>query len=192
MRKQVVALAVATALAFAAGAGAQQTQGSAGQAVEAVVMVTKVDPASRTVHVRTPKGQTVVTVPADMNLDQIQVGTRYRVRYSEPVAVAIESGAQASAGAGATAAVEPKGGAAGAGEGVKMDKVAGVVDQIDAAGKQIVLRTADGGKQAFRIADSVAQASLKTGDSVTITYRQAVASRMASTPQPVSDPAPAQ
>jgi hypothetical protein len=196
MRKQVIAVAVAFAFTFAAGAGAQQSAqqapGSKGQMVEAVVIVTNVDVARRTVQVRTPKGQTVVSVPPDTDLEQIQVGTRYRVRYSEPLAMAIEPGAQAPAAGGATASVEPRSGAAGAGEGVKTDQVAGVVEQIDTAGRQIVLRSADGGKQAYRIGEGVAQGSLKTGDAVTLTYQQAVATQMVSTPQPIRDPAPAQ
>ncbi len=185
MKKQVIAVAVASALVFAVGAGAQQDTKK--QEMEAVVTVTKIDPATHTVYVRTPKGQTAVSLPADMSLDQIREGSRYRVRYSEPVATAIEPGAQSSA-AGATAQVKP---GEKAGEGVKMAQVAGVLDAMDAANRQITVRTLEGDRQTFRLGEGVAAESLKTGDAVTVTYEQAVASRMVSTPQPVSDPTPA-
>lgn len=188
MRKQVVAVAVASALAFAVGASAQQS--GKGQMMEAVVTVTKINPATRTVHVRTPKGETAVSVPADVKLDQLQVGARYRVRYQEAVAVAIEPGAQPSAGAGATAEVAPQSTPA-AGQALKTDKVAGVIDAIDPGSKEITVRTLDGGKQTFKVAESVEAGSLKPGEAVTVTYEQAVATHMVSTPQPIRDPAPA-
>jgi hypothetical protein len=83
--------------------------------------------------------------------------------------------------------VQPSG--ATTGKGLKLDRVAGTIEQID--GRQIVLRTADGGRQAFRLSGA-APGSLKQGDAVTLTYEQAVATQLASTPQPVADPAPAQ
>ena len=192
MKKHALAVAVAAALAFATDAGAQQTQGSKPQTMEAVATVTNVDRVKRTVQVETPRGQTVVTVPAETNLEDIQVGSRYRVRYSEPVALAVERGAQLSAPDPATASVGQTG--RGTGEGVRTDKMSGIVEQLDPAGKQIVVRTSEGGKQSFKIADAAAQGlqgSIKSGDAVTVTYQQAVATQLRSTPQPVSDPAPA-
>lgn len=187
MRKQIVAIAVASALAMAAGA----QQGTQPRTMEAVVTVTQVDPTQRLVHVRTPKGETRVTVPAGIDLAEVRPGARYRVRYAEPVAVQIEPGAQPSASAGATAAVKPPSSAA-AGEAVKVETVSGVVETIDPASREIRLRTLDGGRQAFRMAEGAAAGPLKPGDAVTLTYHQAVATQMASTPQPERDPAPAQ
>ena len=43
----------------------------------------------------------------------------------------------------------------------------------------------------WMVADGVDHASLKSGDAVTLTYHQAVATQMLSTPQPITDPAPA-
>jgi hypothetical protein len=191
MRKQVAAVAVAAAFALVGCAsgplGSKSPPPTSNNQMEAVAIVTAIDPVKRTVRVETPKGQTVVAVPPETNLGAIQVGNRYRVRYSEPVAVAIEPSGPAAAG-GATAAVQPS--SPTTGEGVKRDRVSGTIEQID--GRQIVLRTADGGRQAFRTGSGVLRASAKQGDTVTLTYQQAVATQMASTPQPVSDPAPAQ
>lgn len=193
MRKQVAAVAIAAALAVAGCAGGSQqsksqAQASTGRTMEAVAIVTGIDPAKRTVRVETPKGQTVVAVPPSTDLGAIQVGSRYRVRYSEPVVVAIEPGS--SPAAGATAAVRPSGPGSSSGEGLKMDQVTGAVEQID--GEELVLRTADGSRQAFRLGSGAARGSLKPGDRITVTYQQAVATQMASTPQPVASPAPAQ
>jgi hypothetical protein len=186
MRKQVAAIAVAAAFALAGCASSKSPPQAGSNQMEAVAIVTAIDPVKRTVKVETPKGQTVVAVPPETNLGAIQVGNRYRVRYSEPVAIAIEPSAPAAAG-GATAAVQPS--SPTSGEGVKRDRVSGTIEQID--GRQIVLRTADGGRQAFRTGSGVLRGSARQGDSVTLTYQQAVATQMASTPQPVSDPAPA-
>jgi hypothetical protein len=184
MRKSLMAVAVATAFALT-GLGTLQAQGSKGRQMEAVVKVTQVNAANRSVLVETPKGHTRVSLPDSIDLSQIQEGARYKVRYSEPVAVALAPGGQASAAAGATAEVKS------AGEGVKSETIAGTVEQIDPSGKQIVVRTPDGTKQAYRIGEGVDAGSLKSGDAVALTYQQAVATQMLSTPQPISDPAPA-
>lgn len=193
MKMHALAVAIAAAIAFATDVPAQQAQGNKPRMMEAVVTVSKVDPLSRTVLVETPKGQTVVAVPDDTKLEDIQIGSRYRVRYSEPLAVAVERGAQPSTSEPATASVGQTG--RGTGQGVRMDKVSGIVEQLDPAGNAIVVRSSleGGGSRAFRLADSAAQGlqSIKTGDAVTISYQQAVATELRSTPQPVSDPAPA-
>lgn len=186
MRKQVIAVAVASALAFAAGAFAQQRASTKAQEMEAVVTVTKVDPATRIVYARSRKGQTAVHLPPDIDISQIREGSRYRVRYSEPVATAIEHGAQAAA-AGATAEAKP---GEKPGEGVKTAKVSGLLEAKDA--QQITVRTRDGQTQTFKLGEGVSAESITTGDGVMVTYQQAVASRMVSTPQQVTDPAPAQ
>lgn len=188
MRKQAAAIALAGAFVLPICAGAQSAAPAKGQMMEAVAIVTSIDPSTRTVRVQTPKGHTTVAVSPEIPLEQIQIGSRYRVRYSEPVVVGIESGA--SAAGGATAKVEPKEGAKG-GEGVKMGSVTGTVEAMDPASREIVVRTADGTKQAFKVPENAVVGPLKAGDPITLTYMQAIATQIASTPQPVSDPAPA-
>ena len=182
MKSQLIAAALAAAIAFNAGAQPR------GRAMEAVVTVTEVDPVTRTVWVRTPKGATPVLLPPDVNVQDIRAGTRYRVRYSEPVAGALAPGAQASAGA--TAVVEPTPSGA---QGLKVERVSGVVEAIDPASRRIAVRTLDGRSVAFAVAeDAIVAAPIKPGDAVTVSYHQAIASQMVSTPQPEQDPAPAQ
>lgn len=187
MKRQVAAIAVvfASTLAFAGGAPAQEKKSAARQ-MEAVVTVTKVDPATRTVHVRARRGQPyAVHLPEDVKIAGIKEGSRYRVRYSEPVATSIEPGAQAAA-AGATREAQP---GAKAGEGVVTAKLAGVIETLEPARKEITVRTLEGDRQTLKLGEGVSAESLKTGEAVTVTYQRAVASRMVSTPQEMTDPA---
>jgi hypothetical protein len=187
MKKQVVAVAVASALAIASGAFGQQASSSKGKEMEAVLLVTKVDSASGVVHAQTRAGQTfAIRPPADVNLSEIQEGSRYRIRYTQAMATAVEPGAQAAA-AGATREVERTGPG---GKGAVTAKRAGIIESIDPANKQFTLRGTDGSAETFGVGAGVSAESLKQGEAVTVTYVRPVASRMASTPQPITDPAP--
>lgn len=189
MMKQVIAIAVASALTFSVGAFAQDKASGKPEQMEAVLLVTKVDPASRIVQVQTRKGDSfAVHIPAEAKIEEINVGNRYRVRFSQAVVTSVEPGAQAAA-AGATREAER---GAKPGEGTVTAKQAGVVESVDPASRQFTLRALDGGMQTYKLGEGVAAESLKTGEAVTITYQRPVASRVASTPQPISDPAPAQ
>ena len=55
----------------------------------------------------------------------------------------------------------------------------------------ITLRGPLGASRTLRVADDVKLDGIKPGDSVTVAHTQALATHMISTPQPVSDPAPA-
>jgi len=188
-QKQVVAVVAAFALALVVGCASTQ-QGSASRGasasaaqqkvrqMEATVDVTTIDRAARIVYVRSRKETQAVHLPADIDISKIQVGSRYKVRYSEPVATVIEPGAQ-SAAAGATRQAES---GAKPGEGVVTAKTAGVVEQMDAARRQVTLRTLEGGTQTFSLAEGVAAESFKTGQAVTVTYRQAAVSQLISAP----------
>jgi Cu/Ag efflux protein CusF len=182
MRKHALAIAFASALALAGSAFAQQR-------MEAVVTVTKVDPASRMVWVEGKSEKRALHLSPDIDMSSIRTGSRYEVRWTEGTATAIEPGAQAAA-AGATRQVEID--KTGVGLSSASSKLSGVIDSIDAGGKKITLRTPDGETETFALGPNVAPASFKTGDPVTLTYERALASQLRSTPQPVSDPAPAQ
>jgi Cu/Ag efflux protein CusF len=182
MRKQAIAVAIASAFTFVGSAFAQQR-------MEAVVTVTKFDPASRMVWVEAKNAKRALHLSPDIDMSNIQVGSRYQLRWTEGVATAIEPGAQAAA-AGATREVDIA--KTGPGMSTASSKLTGVIDSMDASGKKITLRTPDGEKETFSMGANVAPGSFKTGDTVTLTYERALASQVRSTPQPVSDPAPAQ
>jgi hypothetical protein len=186
MKTQVVTAAAALALAFAAGAGAQQKPGAKPQEMEAVVTVTKVDPASRLVHVQAKTRKAELHLAPDIDIASIKEGSRYRLRWAEATATAVEPGADAaSAGATRRAEVEK----VGAGAGTITAQRSGVVDKVDAASERLTLRTLEGTTETFKLGQGVSMASLKPGEAVTVTYRRPVVSQMRSTPQPVTDPA---
>ena len=189
MKKQIVAVAVASALAIAAGAFGQQASSSQGKEMEAVLLVTKVDSGNGVVHAKTRSGQTfAIRPPADVSLSEIQEGSRYRIRYTQATATAVEPGAKA-ASAGATREIERTGPG---GKGAVTAKRAGIIESVDPAKKEFTLRDTDGNAETFGVAEGVSPESLKQGEAVTVTYLRPIASRVASTPQPITDPAPPQ
>jgi len=174
MKKHVIVLAFASALAVAGGAFAQQR-------MEAVVTVTKIDPASRMVWVQAKTAKRVLHLSPDIDISDLQIGSRYQFQWDEGVATAIEPGAQ-----GASTPRELDVTKTGPGMATSMAKVSGVVDSFD--GKKMSLRTSDGGSETFALGPNVA-GSFKKGDTVTVTYQRHLAVKVRSTPQPVTDPA---
>ena len=175
MKKPLIALAIASALAVAGAAFAQQR-------MEAVVVVSKIDPASRTVWVEAKSTKRVLHLSPNIDLSELQIGSRYQFMWDEGVAKAIERGAQS----GTREADITK---TGPGMATSMAKVSGVIDSLD--GKKISLRTASGENETFALAPDVASGSFKKGDSVTVSYQRSLIVRVRSTPQPITDPAEA-
>ena len=174
MKKQVIALAFAAAFAVAGGAFAQQR-------MEAVVTVTKIDPASRMVWIEAKTTKRVLHLSPDIDISDLQIGSRYHFQWDEGVATAIEPGAQRTAAPRELDVTKT-----GPGMARSMAKVSGVIDSLD--GKKITLRTSDGANETFALGPDVA-GSFKKGDTVTVTYQRSLAVKVRSTPQPISDPA---
>jgi hypothetical protein len=116
---QLQVASVLLALVLSAGAAAQQVREKVVQAepVEAVVVVTAVDRASRAVTVRGPKGneRTLLVPPEAQNLDQVKPGSRFKVQYLEEVAVALSKGGEGGGAAGGTGVLWARGGTPGGG-----------------------------------------------------------------------------
>jgi hypothetical protein len=184
MKTVLTAAALAVALAFAADVEAQAGKTYQAQPMEGVVTVTNIDRAARTVTIKGPKGnETVVAVPPEaQNLDQVQVGSRFKVRFLDEVAVSVGSGGEPSAVAGSSVQLAPKGGTPG-GTIAEVVQISAVVEAVDPASRQITLRGPQGNSRTIRVAEDV--------ETITITHTQAIATHMVSSPQPVSDPAPA-
>jgi hypothetical protein len=149
--------------------------------MEAVVTVSKIDPASRMVWVEAKTTKRVLHLSPDIDIADIQVGERYQFQWDESVATAIESGGQR---AGAPREVDVT--KTGPGMATSMAKVFGVIDSLD--GKRMSLRTSDG-NETFTLGPNVTSSSFKKGDTVTVTYQRSLAVKVRSTPQPISDPA---
>jgi len=66
-----------------------------------------------------------------------------------------------------------------------------VVEAVDPASRRITLRGPEGNSRTLKVSEDVKLDAVKPGDKVTFTHTQAIATQLASTPQPISDPAPA-
>jgi hypothetical protein len=87
-------------------------------------------------------------------------------------------------------AMAPKGGTPG-GTIAKVVQVSAVVEAVDPASRQITLRGPLGNSRTLQVAEDVKLDAIKPGETVTVAHTQALATHMISSPQPISDPAPA-
>ncbi len=160
---------------------AQEKAGAiAAAAIEAVVTVVDVDRAKRIVTVRGPQGREVaINVPPEaQNLDQVQPGSRFKVRYLESVAVSIKKGGTASSSAGRTVKLAPKGDVPG-GMVVNMVQIAGVVESIDYGSRLVSVRGPEGRLLNFTASDDVQDLEqFRTGDVISVEYTESLAMRM--------------
>lgn len=181
MKKSYVALAVAFALGAAQAAGAQPLKGGAISAdrTDAVVTVTAVDAAARTVTFRGPKGGIgVLNVPAEaQNLDQVKPGQRYRMQYVEAVAFAVAKGGEPSASFAERITLAPKGAKPG-GVSVRTAQVSGVIEAIDYTGRYLSLRGPDLDTHVFRVSDELNLDALSAGERITLIHTEALAIEM--------------
>ena len=160
---------------------AQEKAGAiAAAAVETIVTVVDVDREKRTVIVRGPEGREVsIKVPPEaQNLDQVQPGSRFKVRYLESVAVSIKKGGAASSSAGRTVKLAPKGDVPG-GMVVNMVQIAGVVESIDYDSRKLSVRGPEGRLLNVTAGDDVqGLEQIQTGDSISVEYTESLAMRM--------------
>lgn len=175
--KRIVAAAVL--LGISTAHGQVKDRAVAVQETEAVVTVTKVDKATRTVSFRGPKGNvaTLTVPPEAQNLDQVKPGQQYKMKYVESVAVEIrKAGAPAAAGE-QQVKLAPKGAKPG-GVIVRTVELAGVVDAVDYKSRTVSVRGPKGNVVPLKVADDVPLEQLKVGDSIAVTYTAALAIEM--------------
>lgn len=180
MKRIFVATTAAALLAVPFAAVAQERAAVAVAQTEAVVKVVKIDRKARTVTFQGPKGRTqTLNVPKEaQNFDRVKVGSLFRVRYVEAVAVALQRGATASVSTGRTVQLAPKGGAPG-GVVTQTATLRAKVVAIDYAGREIALKGPKGRVLSLKVADDVEGfADVKVGDSVAVAYTQALALEM--------------
>lgn len=180
MKRIFVATTAAALLAVPFAAVAQERAAVAVAQTEAVVKVVKIDRKARTVTFQGPKGRTqTLNVPKEaQNFDRVKVGSLFRVRYVEAIAVALQRGATASVSTGRTVQLAPKGGAPG-GVVTQTATLRAKVVAIDYAGREIALKGPKGRVLSLKVADDVEGfADVKVGDSVAVAYTQALALEM--------------
>jgi len=149
--------------------------------VEAVVVVQSVDQQARTVVLKGPKGnEFTMQVPKEaQNLDQVKVGSKFRVKYLESVAVFISPvGGEPGANEGSAVELAEKGATPG-GIIVNVKQVQARVDSIDHATRKVVL-TGPMGKAVELVVDERVKRlnEIKAGDIVVVRYTEALAMKM--------------
>ena len=116
--------------------------------------------------------------PEAQNLDQVQPGSRFKVRYLESVAVSIKKGGAASSSAGRKVTLAPKGDVPG-GMVVNMVQIAGVVESIDYGSRKLSVRGPEGRLLNVAAGDDVqGLEQIQTGDSISVEYTESLAMRM--------------
>ena len=180
MKRIFLAASAAAVLATPLAVWAQEKAAVTVAQTEAVVKVIKIDRKARTVTFQGPKGrQETLQVPKEaQNFDRVKVGSSFKVRYVEAVAVALLRGGTASATADRQVRLAPKGGTPG-GVVVNTATVSATVEAIDYATREVALKGPKGNVLALRVADDVQGfAEVKVGDSLTVAYTQALALEM--------------
>jgi hypothetical protein len=180
MKAIFVAATAIALLAVPLAAAAQEKAAVTVAQTEAVVKVIKIDRKARTVTFQGPKGRTeTLQVPKEaQNFDRVKVGSSFKVRYVEAVAVALLRGGTASASADRQVRLAPKGGTPG-GVVVNTATVSATVEAIDYASREVALKGPKGNVLALKVADDVPGfADVKVGDSLTVAYTQALALEM--------------
>ena len=182
MLKSVSATAVICAvLPFASGASAQLKAAAVEVAeAEAIVKLVSVDRKARIAVVRAPTGVTLaINVPAEaQNLDQVKPGDLFRMRYIESMAVALQKGGAASASEIQTVELAPKGGTPG-GKVVNTKRITATVEALDRAARTLAVQGPRKNVMALKVAADVRSFDdIAVGDTITLTYTEALAMEM--------------
>jgi hypothetical protein len=155
--------------------------------------VEAVDPATREVTLKGPKGK-IVTIkagPEVKNFDQIHVGDVLTARYLESVALVVrKADGGPSANESRTVEVAPKGHKPAA-RIVETKEVTATVEAIDYATRTVTLRGPEGNARTIKVDPSVKRLNdVKKGDQVVARYTEGLAISV-KTPPPAKTAAPA-
>ena len=170
-----VALLAALPIATPAAARTQTPQPVTKQnEVTATATIKAIDPATRSVTLRTENGDedTFTVGPAVTRFDQLKVGDTIKATYYESLVFEVKKpGAPTSTGTSVAAGrmKEAPGGAIG-----KQQTISVTVKAVDMNAPSITVTTADGRTVTRKIADKKNLEGVNAGDKISITYTQAV------------------
>ena len=178
------ALFTIAAIAMLAPAVSSAQEGKPGAVLtsgaETVVVVREVNREARTVILEGPRGNLFeMNVPPEaQNLDRVEPGSKFRVRYLESVAVFISPvGGEPAAGEVSTMELAEKGATPG-GAIVNVKQVQARVEAIDYDTRMVVL-TGPQGMVELTVDERVQRLNeIKTGDIVVVRYTEALAMKM--------------
>ena len=155
---------------------------------EAIVELVSVDPKARTAVMRQPNGSTfTLNIPPEaQNLDRVKPGDLFKMRYVEAVALALHKGGSAAATETQVVKLAPKGGTPG-GTVVNTKQISAIVTAIDRGARTIAVRGPNQGTMTLKVADEVRSFDeIGLGDTISLTYTEAVAIRMISDKPPAA------
>lgn len=182
MRSGIPTMILATALALPGAALADQHSKAASdqplkrsQSVEARASVTAIDPATRTVTLKTEDGQTVDVEagPAVKNFDQIKVGDTVKATYTESIAFKVVPEGEAAGGATQSANRVPGGAELG-----QQVTTTFKVASVDPMTNILWVTLPNGNTKKIQVQDPEAQKRLKNlspGNTVAVTYTESMA-----------------
>jgi hypothetical protein len=147
---------------------------------QAEATVQAIDPATREVTLRGPKGPfNVVADPEVKNLDKVQVGDKVVVSYYEGVAAQMAKGATKATDAAESTFSTPaeKGARMGGGVGASMTRRV-IIEDVDTGTNTVAFKRSDGSVHIIAVKSPKMQQfirTLKRGDAVDVTYTESVA-----------------
>jgi hypothetical protein len=153
-------------------------KGAAMQVVKATATVEAVDPATRTVKLKLPSGETRSVVAGDevRNFDQIKVGDKLTVQYVEALTIELKKGGKAVVGRTETSSMERSAPGQKPG-GIAKREVTAVADvvAVDEKKKIVSVKNGKGEIIDLNVRDPEQLKLVKKGDQVQATYTEAVA-----------------
>jgi hypothetical protein len=152
-----------------------------GQEVEAIITVRAINHETRMVTIETPDGRrTTLEVPEEAhNLYQVNVGSRFKVRYREAVAIGVSTSGEAPSAEVEETAERAERGANPGGVITRTVRVSGRVERIDHQSRMVAIRGPQGKVREFTVSDEVQRLDqVEVGDLVQIVYAEALALEM--------------
>ncbi len=178
MKKTLVALAAFTALAVFPLAARAQSPVTQTDMVEVTATIDAIDHSARLVTLMDEEGETetIYCGPEVKRFDELKVGDTVTFRYSESIAYAIRKPGEPSSLPSETGPAITRSQGARPGATVAQQETATVtVKAVDATVPSITVLTDDGRTVSFRVQDKKNLKDVKVGDTVEITYTEAVA-----------------
>ena len=147
---------------------------------EGIVKVTKIDRKARTVTVKGPTGNevTMKLPPESQNLDQVKVGSTFKMKYVEALALVLSKGGTPAVSTDQTVRLAPKGGNPG-GVVVNTAKITGTLESIDREARTIAVKGPKGNVRTMKVAaDAKGFEDVAIGDSISLVFSEALAMEM--------------
>src|SRR5262245_24538921 len=140
--------------------------------------VEKIDAANRVLTLKGPEGNVmdVSVSPAVKRFDQVKVGDRLTITYTESLVIGVaKADASSPLGVSYEESTKPAPGVKPAGVIARRVQATVVVDKVDAKAGSVTVHTSDGSTEVFNVSDAKKLEGINPGDKITITYKDAVA-----------------